>query len=284
MSKSGFSLNDKNSKILADCRAEINKNEFQAEYDRRSIQKLNRIIESQLREINHTFSCDAKLRRDQLLHEQFSEQNRDLREAHMKSLDEMEDWNDFKGQQSIHFRRENWSKIETLSLNSQPRFRNYKMKLIVWMIREFFKMLKRSGQSHVASQPVSFPPHPVLAKPFSGNAEPQKWAAKHLGHKWCIGKRFRKSNSVFFFSTLSAGVESMEFWYINQNTHHHVWRVKTKHQFRIRDASQGRQPNIQSSLVREDFQRISGQTNNDCRFRIFILTNSLRQQPSLAGR
>ena len=32
---------------------------------------------------------------------------------------------------------------QTLSLNSQPRFRNYKMKSIVWMIREIFKMLNQ---------------------------------------------------------------------------------------------------------------------------------------------
>ena len=45
-----------------------------------------------------------------------------------------------------------------------------------------------------------------------------------------------------------------------------------------------RQPEIHSSLVREDFQRIMGQTSNDCRFRILILTNSPRQQHSHVGR
>ena len=41
-------------------------------------------------EIDHTLACDDQLRRDrQLLHEQLSEQNRDLREVHMKSLNEM---------------------------------------------------------------------------------------------------------------------------------------------------------------------------------------------------
>ena len=55
-----------------------------------------------------------------------------------------------------------------------------------------------------------------------------------------------------------------------QNTHHHMWWVKPKHQLRIRDASQDRQPEIQSSLVREDFQRIMEQTNNYCRFQILI--------------
>ena len=54
--------------------------------------------------------------------------------------------------------------------------------------------------------------------------------------------------------------------------------MRIKHQFRIRDASPDRQPKIQSSLVREILQRIMGQTNNDCRFQIFISTNSLHQQ------
>ena len=48
--------------------------------------------------------------------------------------------------------------------------------------------------------------------------------------------------------------------------------MRIKHQFKIKDASQDRQPKIQSSLVRETVQRIMVQTNNDCRFRIFILT------------
>ena len=52
----------------------------------------------------------------------------------------------------------------------------------------------------------------------------------------------------------------------------------------IRDATQDRQPEIQSSSVEETLQRIMGQTNDDCRSQIFILTNSARQQLLLAGR
>ena len=48
----------------------------------------------------------------------------------------------------------------------------------------------------------------------------------------------------------------------------------------IRDASQDRQPEIHSTLVREDFQRIW----DDCRFRIFILTDSPTRQHLLVGR
>ena len=119
------------------------------------------------------------------------------------------------------------------------------------------------------------------AKPFYGNAEPQQWAAKHLGHTLYIGKCFCKSNDVLF-SILSARVKSLGLQCI-RHTHHHMWWVNAKHQFRIRDASQDRQPEIQSSLVREDFQIIMVQTNN-CRFQILILTNSPHQQRSLVGR
>ena len=54
-----------------------------------------------------------------------------------------ENWSDFKALHSTQSREENWSKIEILSLNSQVRFRSYKMKFIVWMIREIFKMLNQ---------------------------------------------------------------------------------------------------------------------------------------------
>ena len=90
-------MNDKE-QILADCRPEIQKHEFQADYDRRSIQKLNGIIESQRSEIYRAHAGDEQLRRDQqLLHEQLLEQNRELREAHMKSLNEMEELKRFQG-------------------------------------------------------------------------------------------------------------------------------------------------------------------------------------------
>ena len=76
--------------ILADCQAEIQKHEFQADYDRRSIQTLNEMIESQRGEIYRVHQGDEQLRRDQpLLHEQLLEQIRELREAHEKSLNEI---------------------------------------------------------------------------------------------------------------------------------------------------------------------------------------------------
>ena len=69
--------------FFADCQAEIRKHEFQADYDRKRIQKLNETIESQKEEIGRAHQKDERRRRDQqLLHEQLLKQNWDLREAH----------------------------------------------------------------------------------------------------------------------------------------------------------------------------------------------------------
>ena len=78
--------------LLAEVRTEIQKHKLEAESDRRSIQELNGINESQRREIDHTIASDEKLRRDQLLHqEQLSEQNRDLREICIRNMRDMEE-------------------------------------------------------------------------------------------------------------------------------------------------------------------------------------------------
>ena len=77
--------------ILADCQAEIQKHEFQADYDRRSIPKFIEMIESQKEEICRAHQGEERRRQDQQLLEHLLAQNWDLREAHEKSLSEMEE-------------------------------------------------------------------------------------------------------------------------------------------------------------------------------------------------
>ena len=93
--------------ILADCRAEIQKHEFQADYDRRSTPKLNGVIESQRSEINRAPAGDEQLRRDQLLlHEQLLEQIGIFVKVMRKVSMRWKNWSDFKGLHSIHFQGE----------------------------------------------------------------------------------------------------------------------------------------------------------------------------------
>ena len=117
--------------ILAEVRTEIQKHEVQADYDRRSIQELNGTIASQRREIDQTVASDEQLRRDQLLQEQLSEQNLDLREAHIKSLHEMEELKRVQELRTDQFSRRRLIEIKTLLTKSRPEFANYRMKSIV---------------------------------------------------------------------------------------------------------------------------------------------------------
>ena len=89
-------LDRQREQILADCQAEIRKHEFQADYDRRSIQKLSETIESQHKELRCAQAKERHRRDQQLLHEQSSKQNWDLREAHERSLKELEELKKFQ--------------------------------------------------------------------------------------------------------------------------------------------------------------------------------------------
>ena len=92
----------------------------------------------------------------------------------------------------------------------------------------------RSGNSHVTSRPVSFPPHPIpggtdnptlpvhqcffpphpdlggMLSRSQGMPSRKKRAAKYLWHTWYIGNVFGKSRFVII-STLSSRIASMEF-------------------------------------------------------------------------
>ena len=89
-------LDRQREQILADCQAEIKKHEFQADYDRRSIQKSNETIESQQEELHRAQAEELQRRDQQLLHAQLLQQNWELREAHDKSLNEMEELKKFQ--------------------------------------------------------------------------------------------------------------------------------------------------------------------------------------------
>ena len=174
--------------ILADCRAKIQKHEFQADYDRRSVQKLNGVIESQRGEINRAIGGDEKLRRDeQLLHEQSLEQNRDLREAHQKSLNEMEELKRFQGSTFDTFSRRKLIEDRDNILELTGKIQELQNEISCMNDSRDFQDAEsvRSGQSHVASQSAFFPPFQdpcgmlsrSLGMPSRNNGPPSIWDA-----------------------------------------------------------------------------------------------------------
>ena len=144
--------------ILADVRTEIQNRD----YDRRSIQELNGIIESQRREIDPTIADNEQFRRDQLLlHEQLSEQNRDLREAHIKSLHEMEELKRVQGSRFDEFSRRRL--IENQDTIHELTGRIQELQNEVYCMNDSRDLeaaeAVRSGLSHVPSQPALLPPN-----------------------------------------------------------------------------------------------------------------------------
>ena len=136
----------------------------------------------------------------------------------------------------------------------------------------------RSGNSHVASRPVSFQPHQIPEGMLSRReGPPSNWDTHGIS-----GNVFANpdaSSSAHFpqeFNPWSSRTEEP----LRSST---VERSE-RHKIKIRDASLDSQPKILSSSVEETLQTIVGQINNDCRFRISTLTSSLHQQPLLAGR
>ena len=160
MSKSGFSLNDKKSKFSLIVEQRFKKHEFQADYDRRSFQKLNGVIESQRDEIVRALQGDEQLRRDQqLLHEQLLEQNRELREAHVKSLNEMEELKRFQGSTFDTIARINLVEDRDTILELTAKIQGLQNQVTCMNDSRDFKDAEsvRSGQSNVTSQPAFFP-------------------------------------------------------------------------------------------------------------------------------
>ena len=149
---------------LPDYRAEIPRHEFLADYDRRSIQNLNEMIESQKEESYPAHQAEERRRQDhQLLHEQLLKQNWDLREAHEKSLNEMEELKRFQGSTFDTISRRRLIEDRDTILELTGKILELQNDINCMNDSRDFKDAGsvRSGLSHVPSQPVSFPPHPV---------------------------------------------------------------------------------------------------------------------------
>ena len=145
----------------------------------------------------------------------------------------------------------------------------------------------RSGNSHVTSQPGIFPKHP----PFEGMLRPSFISQRQIEEPPNTWDTSGISGNVFAHPQTSSSVPYPQ----ELNS---TWKKTIEEPIHMSTAEKGgrperdsdlrcqsdRQPKIQSSSGEETIPRIMEQTNNDCRFRIFTLTSSLRQSRLLAGR
>ena len=158
----GLSWRDKE-QILADCQSRDPKTQIPAITTEEAFKKLNETIESQ-KEICRAHQGDERRRQDhQLLHEQLLEQNRDLREGHMQSLSEMEELKRFQGSTFDTIAKRKLIEDRDTILELTGKIQELQNENNCMNDSRDFQDAEsvRSGHSHVASQPVSFPPYPV---------------------------------------------------------------------------------------------------------------------------
>ena len=144
----------------------------------------------------------------------------------------------------------------------------------------------RSGNSHVTNRPVSFPPHPIpegmlrhsFITPSRREGPPSIWDTHGISGNVIANPD--ASSSAPYPQELHQWNSSIE------ESVHSSTVEKSERQEQNQDLRCQSGPSAKDSVIlsEETLQRIMGQTNNDCRFRISTLTSSLRQQPSLAGR
>ena len=141
---------------------------------------LNEVIGSQREEIYRAHQGDEQLRRDQQLpDEQLLEKNRELHEAHEKSLSEMEELKRCQGSTFDTIARRKLVEDRDTILELTGKILELQNEINCMIDSRDFQDAEsvRSGHSHVTSQPVSFPTLSCSwwnAKPFYRNAEPQK--------------------------------------------------------------------------------------------------------------
>ena len=251
---------------------------------------MSEIIESQRREIDHALAGDDQLRRDrQLLHEQLSEPNRDLREAHMKSLNEMEEKKRVQESRVDEFSRrrlmENQDTINELTARIQEA-QNEVNCMNDSRDSEDAESV-RSGLSHVTSQPALLPPYPnpggMLSRPvgmLSRNDKPPDIWDMH-GMSGNVFVNPPASSSSLYPGGFNPWVSN-----VSEHTPPHVpsecQTPDTALDSRCQSGASAKSSVIHSGG--HSLKELWGQTNKDCRFRSFILTNAPRQQHSLVGR
>ena len=148
-----------------------------------------------------------------LLQGQLWQQKLEFREARQQSLTEMEELQKFQSSAFDTMARRKLIEDQNTVLELSGRVQELQNEVNCMNDTEDFQDAEsfRIGNSHVASRPVSFPPHPIpegmLRHSFVSPSR-KEGPPSILGHTWFFGKRFCKSTCV---STLSSRIASMEF-------------------------------------------------------------------------
>ena len=214
-------------------------------------------------------------------------QNWDLREAHEKSLKEMEELK-FQSSTFDTIARRTLVENQDTSLELSGRVQELQNETNCMNNSRDFQDAEsvRSGYSHVTSQPAPSPPHPVpggmlsrsIGLPSRREGPPSIWYTHGI------------PGNVFADPVASSTApypQELNPWSSGRaEPIHSSTADQNENRTPVQDQRCQSGPSAKNSVIPSEgtLQRIMEQTNNDCRFQIFISTNSLHQQPLLVGR
>ena len=128
----------------------------EANYERKSRQKLSETIEPQQEELHRVQAEELQRRDQQLLHAQLLKQNWELREAHNKRLNEMEELKKFQSSTFDTIARRRLVEDQDTILELTGKIQDLQNEINCMNDSRDFQDAEsvRSGQSHVTNQPA----------------------------------------------------------------------------------------------------------------------------------
>ena len=224
-----------------------------------------------------------------ILQEELWRQQQGFREVHQQNLTEMKELQKFQSSTFDTLTRQKFIEDQNTIMELSGRLQELQNEVNCMNDSKDFQDAEsvRSGNSHVTSQPGVFPKH----FPFVGLLRPSFVSPRRTDGPPNIWDTWGISGNVFANPQASSSApypqELNSPWKKTiEEPIHMSTAEKSERPERDQDLRCQSGPSAKDSVIFSggDHSKNCGQTNNDCRFRISILTSSLRQQPLLAGR
>ena len=224
----------------------------------------------------------------QILQEELWRQQKDFREVHQQNLTEMEELQKFQSSTVDTLARRKLIEDQNTIMELSGRLQELQNEVNCMNDSQDFQDAEsvRSGNSHVTNQPMLFPKHPIL----EGMLRPSFVSPRRKEGPPCIWDTHGISGNVFANPHASSSApypQELNPWETTiEEPLHMSTAEKSERPEQSQDLRCQSGPSAKDSVIFSggDSSKNLEQTNNDCRFRISILTSSLHQRPLLAGR
>ena len=222
-----------------------------------------------------------------LLQGQLWRQKLEFREARQQSLTEMKELRKFQSSTIDTIARRKFIEDQNTILELSGRVQELQNEENCMNDSQDFQDAEsiRSGNSHVTSRPVSFPPHPIpewmlrhsFVSPCRKEGPPSIWDTHGT-----LGNVFANPHA----SSSAPYPQEWHQWNSSEEPLHSSTVEKSERPEQNQDLRCQSGPSAKDSVIfsERDSSKNYGQTNNDCIFWIFTLTSSLHQRRFLAGR